>query len=348
MRACQQFPTACVVNLSYCLVMRTTRLLAMMMDLSRASTTVPRLAARYGVSERTVQRDVAALAGMGVPVWTRTGPGGGVGLVDGWRSPLAGMTAAELQALVVGEAGSRDLGLLDALTTARLKMLTAAPAQAAAARAVHERFLLDNERWFVEPGYPAALPAVARAVWAGRRITVEYARPGRERARRLLDPLGLVLKTDVWYLVAAHRRRLRTYRLSRILTVHMHDDDAWRPADFDLPDYWDRARRDFEASLATLAVRLRIPADAADSLLAAVPGPHTAPALAAARTSGDRIEVELRMENDEIAAAQLLAVAGVEVIEPASLRASLYRRGRELTAGNRPAARAGRDATAKR
>lgn len=318
--------------------MRTTRLLAVMMDLTRASTTVAHLAARHGVSTRTIQRDVAALHEMGVPVWSRTGPGGGVGLVDGWRSPLTGMTVAELQALVIGEAGARGLGLLDDFTTARLKMLSGAPAQAAAVSPAHERFLIDNERWFTEPERPPALPAVAHAVLAGRRVTVRYARGDQRPVTRLLDPLGLVLKTDVWYLVAAHRRQVRTYRLSRVGSVRAHEDGAWRPAGFSLPEYWAQSRQDFEASIYGLPVRLRIPADAAGSLRAAVPGPHTGPALEAARPAGDRLEVDLLMESEQIAAAQLLGVPQVEVLEPAGLRGALHERGRQLVEQNRPQA----------
>src|SRR5699024_3194125 len=64
------------------------------------------LAERYGVGSRTLHRDISVLPEMGVPVWTRTGPAGGVGLVAGWRSPITGMTAPELQALIIGEAGA--------------------------------------------------------------------------------------------------------------------------------------------------------------------------------------------------------------------------------------------------
>ena len=123
-------------------------------------------------------------------------------------------------------------------------------------------------------------------MWAGRRVTVRYGRAARRPVTRLLDPLGLVLKTDVWYLVAAHRRQVRTYRLSRVGSVREHEDGAWRPAGFSLPEYWAQSRQDFEASIYALPVRLCIPAGAAGSLRAAVPGPHTGPALAAARPAG--------------------------------------------------------------
>ncbi|MGC0249238.1 helix-turn-helix transcriptional regulator [Pseudactinotalea sp. Z1748] len=316
--------------------MRTTRLLAVMMDLARLSTTtVHHLARRHAVSERTIQRDVAALIGMGVPIWTRTGPGGGVGLVDGWRSPITGMTAGELQALIIGVAGSRDLGLSEDLETARLKMLSSSSAQAAVLAPAQERFLLDHERWFTEPDRPAALTAVARAVWNGTRIRIDYARSGHPAVQRLLDPLGLVLKTDVWYLIAAHRRQVRTYRLSRVTSTHVLDDVAWRPPDFSLAEYWGRARAAFESSLNTLPVRLSIPISALDGLRAAVPGPETEESLRSARKSGDRLDVNLVMESLQIAAAQLLAVPGVEVHEPVELRSRLHRLGQDLAARHR-------------
>src|SRR5690625_5161195 len=197
-------------------------LLTILMEHTRVPrTSVAALAERYGVSPRTIQRDITALHEMGVPVWTRTGPSGGVGMVEGWRSPITGMAAPELQALIIGEAGARGLGLHTDFETARLKMLTTNAAQAETVEPAQERFLIDNERWFSEPEHPAALPDVARAVWSGRRLTIDYLRSGGERTprRRLLDPLGLVLKTDSWYLVAAHRRSLRTYRLSRICST---------------------------------------------------------------------------------------------------------------------------------
>lgn len=319
--------------------MRSSRLLAILMELTRLPrTTVATLAERYGVSSRTIQRDISALHEMGVPVWTRTGPAGGVGLVEGWRSPITGMTAPELQALIIGEAGARGLGLHTDFETARLKMLTTNAAQVETVEPAQERFLIDNERWFAEPEHPAALPEVARAVWSGRRLTIDYRRPGREQAprRRLLDPLGLVLKTDSWYLVAAHRRSLRTYRLSRVRSAVVHEEEAWRPTGFSLAEHWADSRAAFEASIHTVPVRLSIEMTSVDALRDAVPGVDVDAAVASAGTEGGRVQLELLMESLEIAAAQLLTVPGVAVEEPAELRRRLFERGQDLVARHRP------------
>lgn len=319
--------------------MRSSRLIAILLELTRSPRmTVQLLAERHGVTPRTIQRDIASLHSMGVPLWTRTGPHGGVGLVEGWRSPITGMTAGELQALIIGEAASQDLGLHADFATARLKVLTTMPAQSNAVEPAQERFILDNERWFVHSEPPAALPEVAHAVWSGRRLTIEYERPGRGHTpvKRLLDPLGLVLKTDSWYFVAAHRRSLRTYRLSRITSTVVHEDDAWRPPDFSLAEYWSRSRTEFEAAIHTLPVRLSLPVSSVEDLRAAVPGAGTENALDTAVPSADRVEIELLMERLEIAAAQLMAVPGVEVVQPDELRGALFDRSRELMIRNPP------------
>lgn len=285
----------------------------------------------------SIQRDITALRDMGVPLWTRPGPGGGIGIVDGWISPITGMTGPELQSLTVGETASRDLGLQEQFETARLKMLTTTSAQATAVEPAQQRFLIDNERWFSHPEPSQQLSAVAQAVWSARRVTLHYQRPGGQTpVRRLLDPLGLVLKTDRWYLVAAHRRSLRTYRLSRVTATVVHDDDAYRPENFSRAECWSRSRAEFEAAVHTLPVHLSIPVESSDALRSAVPGAAAQAALQSARQTEDRLDLELNMERMDIALAQLLAVPGVEVTQPPDLRNALRERGEDLLAHNSP------------
>ncbi|SMY11756.1 helix-turn-helix transcriptional regulator [Brevibacterium jeotgali] len=332
--------------------MRTSRMLAVLLELGNARpTTAQALAERHHVSTRTIQRDIAALQQIGVPVWTRTGPAGGVGLVDGWRSPVTGMTAVELQTLIIGEAGSRDLGLHDDFTAARLKMLSAASQLGPSPERTHERFLLDNEAWFAPSDRPAALAEVARSVWEGRRLSFDYAfrshveaaasgsaaaQSPLRRGRRSVDPLGLVLKTDRWYLVAARQGTLRTYRLSRMSHVEILTEQCARPAEFSLAEYWRESRGTLEASLASLPVRLSLPMASAEVLVAAVPGPGTRTAISEADCDGDRLEIRLHMESVDIASSQLMGVPGVEVLEPAELRREIHERAEALRVRNQP------------
>ena len=303
--------------------MRSVRLLGIIMELSRVhSTSISVLAERFEVSERTVQRDVNAIADLGVPVWTRPGPAGGVGIVEGWRSPIIGMTGPEIQALMIGAAGSDDLGMADAFGTARLKILTASAVHHHA-QSVDERFLNDNAQWFSIAERPEFLATIAEAVWASRRLTMQYARHGAPPKQRLVDPLGLVLKTDRWYLVASHRQKPLTYLVSRILSAKLHAEPARRPDGFSLTEYWRASSSAFESSLHTLKVHLSIPQHSVTALLVHVPGPATRTAVETARLEGQQLYLDLLMENIEIAATQLIAVPGVEVTRPTELRRKL-------------------------
>jgi predicted DNA-binding transcriptional regulator YafY len=318
--------------------MRSARLLAMLLHLQRTGpATAATLAAELEVSERTIYRDVATLQQAGVPLWTETGPRGGIRLMEGWRSPIDGFTAAESVALTLGTAGAADLGLGAVLTAARSKLRSSLPGPARDdVERVTSRFLLDAPAWFQRDDTSEALAVVAEAVWDGRRLDVTYGRRRRNAVERRLDPLGLVLKAGVWYLVAAHERQPRTYRVSRIVEAAVRDEPAWRPDDFDLGEWWDRSSAAFDVAIRPLATRLRLSPEAARSLPYVVPGPATTDALAAGRTGDDGwIEVDLPVESVDIAMSQLAALPGIEALEPPELRARLAAHGDHLAGLNR-------------
>lgn len=75
--------------------------------------TVPELAARLEVSQRTVRRDLDALMHTGIPIYSRRGRGGGWSLVDRHRINLSTLTQEEAQALflVAGQEMLAGLGI---------------------------------------------------------------------------------------------------------------------------------------------------------------------------------------------------------------------------------------------
>ena len=66
---------------------------------------------------------------------------------------------------------------------------------------------------------------------------------------RQLQPLGLVLKAGVWYLVAQVGDQPCTYRVSNIIDRAVTEESLNRPKDFDLPRLWVTSSRAFETSL---------------------------------------------------------------------------------------------------
>src|SRR5215217_5062920 len=245
----------------YAVGVKSERLIALRFTLqARRSATAADLAAVLEVSERTILRDVGALQAAGVPLWSEPGRGGGIRLLDGWRTRLDGLTAREAAALFVSGVPTAlaDLGLAGALVTAQSKLMATLPAAARQrARELGERFHLDAPGWFHREERLAHLETVASAVWSQQRLRIDY-RSGDRTVRRELDPLGLVLKAGVWYAVAAVDGTVRSYRVSRIAGATPTGASFDRPNGFHLAEFWAQASAEFDRSILRDRIRIRV------------------------------------------------------------------------------------------
>jgi len=223
--------------------MLASRLLSILMLLqTRGRMSAPLLAREFEVSVRTIHRDIDQLSAAGIPVYADRGRNGGFQLLDGYRTKLTGLTQSEAETIfLAGLPGpAAQLGLADLLSTARLKLMAALPANLQpGAERIAARFHLDPTGWFRSAHPLPSLQVVARAVWGERMLTLRYRRAGESDARpRRLAPLGLVLKGGTWYLVAQSGKSIRTYRMANIRDAEICDELAIRPKNFDLGAHW--------------------------------------------------------------------------------------------------------------
>jgi predicted DNA-binding transcriptional regulator YafY len=317
---------------------RASRLVALLLLLqTRGSMTAAALAEELEVSVRTIYRDLEALGAAGVPVYAEPGRNGGCRLVEGYRTRLTGLTEKEADAMFLG--GLPDavgqLGLGTVLAAAQLKMLAALPPELRSrATRVRERFHLDAPTWFQTNDEVPCLAELADASWDDRRVRVTYDRADGH-VTRTLDPMGLVLKGGVWYLVARHRGDLRTYRVSRITRLEQTGEHFDRPADFDLAEHWATASLAFEESLLRVEVKARV-RQTSLSLLRRALEPAAARAALSVASAPDAdgwVDVVIPGEMLDYLYIQLLQLGpDVEVLEPAELRARFARTGAALTA----------------
>jgi predicted DNA-binding transcriptional regulator YafY len=222
---------------------RASRLVSLLLLLqARGRMTARELADELEVSLRTVYRDVESLSAAGVPVYADRGPAGGYQLLDGYRTRLTGLTGAEAESLLfTGMPGpAAELGLGTVLAAAELKLMAALPKELAErAGRVRERFHLDVPGWFHGGDPTPYLAEVADAVWNQRRIRVRYRRWRTPTpVDRTLEPLGLVLKTGNWYLIARSEGGDRTYRVDRVRELTTLEETFERPGEFDLAEFW--------------------------------------------------------------------------------------------------------------
>ncbi len=247
--------------------MRASRLVNLLLLLqSRGGLTAAELSRELEVSVRTIHRDVEELSAAGVPIFAERGPLGGIRLVDGYRTRLTGMTADEAEALfLAGLPGpAAQLGLGTVVAAAQLKVMAALPPELRSrASRIVERFHLDVAGWFHAGDSVPHLATLSSAVWDGRALRITYERGSgpRDPVERTLDPLGLVLKGGMWYVIGATNGQIRTYRASRVLEATLLDDRVERPAGFDLAAYWQESSAAYERDVPTVDVTVRVPKD---------------------------------------------------------------------------------------
>lgn len=321
--------------------MRASRLLSILLLLqSRGGISAAALAREFEVSVRTIHRDVDALSAAGVPVYAEPGRNGGIRLQDGWRTRVTGLTPAEASALPLAGFGSAAdaLGIGAEAGAAQLKLLAGLPPDAhARARRVAARFHVDPTPWYHRVESPPLLPAIAAAVWDERRLRLDY-ESWAGRVVRDVDPLGVVQKGGLWYLVAAVRGTPRTFRVASVLGLEARGGAVVRPPRFDLARFWRTWSGDFEARLLRGRATVRLSPEACRILRAVSPAAAEF-AAGTQRPCGDDgwVECELPTEGSEYAARQLLRLgAEFEVRAPVELRAEVAREARRIAARHAP------------
>ena len=218
--------------------MRADRLVAMLLLMqNRGRLTAGQLADELEVSVRTIYRDVESLMNAGVPVVPIRGPQGGFELVDGYRTQLTGFTGDEAESLfLVGMPGpASELGLDDSLARAELKLVEALPSELRIrAHGVRNRFHHDPTAWSDDRAPNPTLAILTQAVWKQQGVFARY-RDGGEILT--LQPLGLALKSEKWWLVAVDSAAA-VFEVEQLHGVTASGNRFDRPGAFELAAFW--------------------------------------------------------------------------------------------------------------
>jgi predicted DNA-binding transcriptional regulator YafY len=304
------------------------RLVALLLLLqSRRQCSARLLADSLEVSERTIYRDVDALCAAGVPLYAERGSNGGIVLADGYRRALTYFTEDEVRALFVsGASPLADLGLERGLAQALEKLRGGlAGVHQRAADESRSRIHLDQRRWNQPEPPRELLTSLRRAVWDDRRLRIRYEDRNRKSTTRTIEPLGLVAKAGVWYLIARSDGELRSFRVERVVSAQNLPERFERPADFDLERYWAESSARFaEASRsADCVVTFRAANDALERVTYYWPAEIVS---SGARESMIRVTFPGR----EVAVFQAVAWSDVAtLVEPDELRELIARRARQ-------------------
>jgi predicted DNA-binding transcriptional regulator YafY len=303
--------------------MRADRLFSIVLLLqSHRLLTARALAERLEVSERTIHRDMEALSAAGVPVVAERGVGGGWSLLGEYRTNLTGLSEAEAQSLFVTRPSRllADLKLEKAAEGALLKLLAALPSvYRRGAEQARQRIHLDVSGWQRAEEAAPLLHVLQDAVWQERRLRMTYGRGECGASERVVDPLGLVAKGSVWYLVAAVGDEVRSYRASRVAAAELTDEACRRPEGFELAEFWERSAAEYRAHLPPYRMVARV----RRGVVVRLPfGGRFARIEETGEPDDDGwVRVALRFDAEEMACEFALGFGTqLEVLEPPSLR----------------------------
>ncbi|MDO9395256.1 MAG: YafY family protein [Herbiconiux sp.] len=196
---------------------RTDRLYALVEEL-RAVAPRPRsarwLAERFGVSARTIERDLSALQQSGVPIWAEPGRTGGYCLDTAHTLAPLGFTVDEALAVMVALGALGTSPFREAARSALRKVVAVTEERslrqtADLAARIH---LLGDE------GPSGAPDGLAVALRTGQVLRISYTDRDGGATERDVEPMGFVGKGESWYLIGWCRLRdgLRAFRGDRI------------------------------------------------------------------------------------------------------------------------------------
>lgn len=194
------------------------------------------LSEEFGVSRRTVERDLASLRAAGVPLFGehgRTGgqrtlaAGSGGGAGGSSRTVVLALSTAEVTALIMAlaTAGS-DMPFNENGVTAAKRLLDGLPDAT--------RISVETLRSKIRTGAPEEPTTGSRARARARRtveeavrrqvvVNIDYADRNGVTTRRSVDPVGFHLGSGGWYLIGwCHLRGAgRVFRLDRITSARL-------------------------------------------------------------------------------------------------------------------------------
>ncbi|WP_231494957.1 YafY family protein [Cellulomonas sp. KRMCY2] len=190
---------------------------------TRRHTTADALAAEFGVSTRTILRDIRSLVDVEIPILTERGRYGGISLLPGDQVDLSKLTASEadvFRAVGVDLDRARQLGAevaaRGALSKLATRRRTPPPRHEAMPLSLAEVVTVDNRGWFgTEETVDVA--GLAHDLRRARRLRIRYRRSDAPEPRTLVvDPYGLLLRVDRWYLIADLDAEPRMFAMTRL------------------------------------------------------------------------------------------------------------------------------------
>ncbi len=183
------------------------------------------IADRFGISLRTVYRDIKTLEEAGVPILSEAGTG--YSIMEGYRLPPVMFTKSEAQSFLIADK------LVEKLTDPSThKLYQSALFKIKAVLRYDEKDHIESMAEHIEVYQNPYIPkdqqvsdyiqTILRCIAQKKVLSMSYfANHSQENTSRKIEPVGIFLMAGHWYLIAYCwlRKDYRHFRIDRILTI---------------------------------------------------------------------------------------------------------------------------------
>lgn len=207
--------------------------------------TATEISKKFGVSIRTIYRDIRALEDAGIPIFTEEGRG--YSLVDDYRMPPVMFTEAEANALITAEQlilKNKDASFVKEYTDAvnKVKAILRSTTKDKAELLSKRIVFRQNTRQDRTSNY---LSSLQMALTNFNLVEITYYSPENEQnATRSIEPFAIYSTQENWLLIAWCRLRkdFRAFRLDRIQSLTIRAD-KFEPHKLTLEEYFEICRQ---------------------------------------------------------------------------------------------------------
>jgi predicted DNA-binding transcriptional regulator YafY len=221
---------------------RLSRLVAILTQLqTKRVLTSTKLADKFGVSVRTIYRDIKALEAAGVPILTEDGKG--YTLMEGYKIPPVMFTENQANALILAEQlvlKNRDSSLIKDYAEAIDKIKAVLrQSEKDKANLLSERTMFGKIKEFERNSN--SLSALQNALTNFYLIKLDYINAENKKSKRTVEPFALINTIESWLLVAYCRLRkeFRFFRLDRIQKLQIQQE-KFTPHKMTLQEFFEK------------------------------------------------------------------------------------------------------------
>lgn len=216
--------------------------------LNKKTVTARELSEHFEVSVRTIYRDIDALSGAGIPIYTSKGKSGGISLIDNFVLNKSMLSEKEQQEILMSLQSLSAMKFLD-IEPVLKKMSTVFKKEGA------NWIDVDFSQWGSNDDQKEKFNIIKTAILNNKIINFYYFNSYGEKSLRNVEPLKLIFKGQGWYLYGFCRfkNEFRLFKITRIKELNLLNDTFERECPRNI---WDDSIKSYEYETVTIVLKI--------------------------------------------------------------------------------------------